>query len=369
MKKVLEFIQNEIVLILSALAAVISMILVPPDASYIGYINLGVLALLFCLMIVIAGITKLGVFEVLSQRLLSKAGSLKRLALILVLMCFFASMFITNDVALLTFVPFTVMVLRFAGEKRLIYVIVLQTVAANLGSMLTPMGNPQNLYLYSYFGVDTAEFFKITLPLVCLSGLMIIIFILLIRNKQIDITFTEKAVIQDKKRLIAYLLLFAACLLAVLKVIHYGIAFFVIVIVVLFLDKSLFKRVDYPLLLTFVCFFIFVGNLGRIEAVQRLVSSLIAGRELLFSALLSQIISNVPAAVMLSGFTKNYQALIAGTNIGGLGTLIASLASLISFKLYAKTDGAKPGLYLGVFTIINVWFLAVLLGVGLLLHN
>lgn len=354
---------------LSALAAAISMILVPPDASYIGYINLSVLVLLFCLMIVIAGITKLGVFEVLSQRLLSKAGSLKRLALILVLMCFFTSMFITNDVALLTFVPFTVMVLRFAGEKRLIYVIVLQTVAANLGSMLTPMGNPQNLYLYSYFGVDTAQFFNITLPLVCLSGLMIIIFTLLISNKQIDICFTEKAVIHDKKRLISYLALFAVCLLAVLNIIHYGVALLVIITAVFFFDKSLLKRVDYPLLLTFVCFFIFVGNLGRLEAVQKLVSSLIAERELLFSALLSQIISNVPAAVMLSGFTKDYQALIAGTNIGGLGTLIASLASLISFKLYAKTDGAKPGLYFGIFTAINLLFLAPLLAAELLLFN
>ncbi len=364
MKRVLSFIQNEIALVLAALAAVCSMPFVPPDAEYIGYIDFNVLALLFSLMIVIAGITKLGVFEVLSQRLISKAGSLKRLALILVLLCFFFSMLITNDVALLTFIPFTVMVLRFAGEERLVYVITLQTVAANLGSMLTPMGNPQNLYLYSYFGLDATEFFKITLPIVGVSALMIVACTLLIKNRQMEVCFAEKAAVRDKKRLALYLALFAVCLLAVLKIIHYGAAFIVVLAAVLLADRSLLRRVDYALLLTFVCFFIFVGNLGRIEAVRALVSSLIAGKELLFSAGLSQIISNVPAAVMLSGFTQNYKALIAGTNIGGLGTLIASLASLISFKLYTKNSGARPALYMGVFTGINALFLAVLLLFG-----
>ncbi len=364
MKRVLSLIKNEIVLVLSALAAVCSMFFVPPDLGYIGYIDFGVLVLLFCLMTVIAGITKLGVFEVLSQRLISKAGSLKRLTLVLVLMCFFFSMLITNDVALLTFVPFTVMVLRFAGEERLVYVITLQTVAANLGSMLTPMGNPQNLYLYSYFGLGAAEFFKITLPIVGVSALMLVLCTLLIKNRQMEVGFAEKAVVHDKKRLALYLVLFAVCLLAVLKLIHYGVAFIIVLAAVLIADRSLLRRVDYALLLTFVCFFLFVGNLGRIEAVRTLVSSLIAGKELLFSAGLSQIISNVPTAVMLSGFTQNYKALIAGTNIGGLGTLIASLASLISFKLYTKNSGARPALYMGVFTGINALFLAVLLLFG-----
>jgi len=323
-------------------------------------------------MAVIAGLQKNGVFMLLSEQLLKGVKTTRGMCNILILLCFFSSMWITNDVALITFVPFSILILNLAGKnKYLIYVIVMQTIAANLGSILTPVGNPQNLYLYSYYHVNSIEFLKITLPLVMVS-LVIIGFISLFvkrekltllqgRVKEVAVTGVfEKIQVIRKSHTIIYLLLFILCIGTVIDLVDYQITFIIVLIVIGLLDKKVFHMVDYSLLLTFVCFFIFVGNLGNIETVQLFIANMIKTREIIASILLSQIISNVPAAVLLSNFTEDSTSLIVGTNIGGLGTIIASLASLISYKIYCKTDNAKPVKYLGVFTVANVGILFIL---------
>jgi len=313
-------------------------------------------------MVIVSGLKKVGLFNVLPQRMTEGSKKSKMLRLSLVLICFFSSMFITNDVALITFVPFAITVLTVTAQSNyLIYVIAMQTVAANLGSMLTPIGNPQNLYLYSFYNIGTAEFFKITLPVTIASLILTVLFSLLGKSENINVQFKEKEIIGDKKQLNIYLGLFCLCLFTVLHLIDYKVTLFVVFMVVLLIDKNLFKNVDYGLLETFICFFIFVGNMGKIGSVSMLIASFIEKRELVFAVLLSQIFSNVPTAVLLSNFTLDYKSLILGTNIGGLGTLIASLASLISFKLYVNTENAKPLKYLGIFTAINLLMIIILL--------
>lgn len=359
MQKVIAFIKKEAVLTVAALAAVISMLFTHPNSGYIKYIDFRVLSLLFCLMAVVAGFTGIGLFEVLSQRFVKKAASVKILSLILILLCFFTSMLITNDVALITFVPLTISILN-VEHKSMTFVIVMQTIAANLGSMLTPVGNPQNLYLYSYYNINTAEFFKLMLPLGLISLILITAVTLFMKNRDLTVKYNKTAVLTDKRKALLYTGLFIICILTVFHFINYIACLIAVAIALLITDKSIFKRVDYSLLLTFVCFFVFVGNLSAVGFIKQAVSSVISGREMIVSALLSQIISNVPAAVMLSSFTDNYKALLYGTNIGGLGTLVASLASLISFKLYSKSAGADKGRYLLVFTILNVSFFIVI---------
>lgn len=360
-RKLIHFFRSETVLTVSALAALLSAVFVPPDMQYGSYFDLRVLSLLFCLMAVVAGITKVGAFEVISQQLMERSKNIKMLSIILVLLCFFSAMFITNDVALLTFVPLTIAVLGITREMTLIFVVVLQTVAANLGSMLTPVGNPQNLYLYSYYDMNTLSFLRTTFPL-WLLGLVLIIFatLLLIRGGEIQIAFQQKVAITDRRQLLLYLVLFLLCLLTVAGVVPYYVTLGVVVLALLFVDRTLFGHVDYSLLITFICFFIFVGNLSRMDAVRSLVFGLIEGREMLSAIVLSQAISNVPAAVMLSSFTTQGTMLVVGSNIGGLGTLVASLASLISYKLYARSEHAKTGRYMLVFTAINAAFLVML---------
>ncbi|RGB67857.1 SLC13 family permease [Provencibacterium massiliense] len=362
MNRIVRFLKTEPVLCVSAAAALLSMLLVPPSPAYWGYLDFRVLSLLFCLMAVVAGLQSAGVFEVLSQRLCLRANGVRALSLILVLLCFFSSMLITNDVALITFVPFAIGVLGLTGQQELLIpVVVLQTVAANLGSMLTPVGNPQNLYLYSFYEMAPGDFFSLTLPLTGLSLLLLVPCCLLGKERHLTISFAAKANVTDRRRALLYGVLALVCLLGVFRLLPYQAALAAVLGCMLLWDRPRFRAVDYGLLCTFVCFFIFVGNLGQLGAVRALVSSLLQGRELPASALISQVVSNVPAAVMLSSFTGDARALLAGTNIGGLGTLIASLASLISFKFYCKTPGARPGKYLLVFTGVNLVFLLILL--------
>lgn len=361
MKKIFRFIRREPVLCAAGTAALATMLFVPPSLKYLSYIDFRVLALLFCLMTVVAGFSKQSVFDAASRFLIEKAGGTRAVALILTLLCGITAMFVTNDVALLTYVPLTIMVLSMTGPKLLIYVVVLETAAANLGSMLTPVGNPQNLYLYSFYHMTPGEFFAAVLPYGLAGLALIAIGALFTRNKTISIRYSGKAVCGDAKRLTLNIVLFAVCLLTVFRVLHWALCLLIVCAAVAWADRSLFKRVDYGLLATFLCFYIFVGNVASIDAVKAAVAVALSGREILLSVLFSQVISNVPAAMMLSSFTHSGAALLVGTNIGGLGTPVASLASLISLKLYMKSKGSRPGAYLLVFTAVNVFLLAVLL--------
>ncbi len=422
---------------------------VPPTAAYADYIDFRVLALLFCLMAVVAGLQRCNFFTRMAQLLLT--GKKRRrplfltlillpffvsmlvtndvalitfvpfaililelkkrrrpLFLTLILLPFFVSMLVTNDVALITFVPFAILILELTGQQKyLVFIVVMQTVAANLGSMATPVGNPQNLYLYSRFGLSAGSFFKTVLPFALLALILTAASVLFCPDREFIISFPgmdetrpSSEPFPEKKRLLLYLCLFALCLLSVfhllpypilffivctallfadrslyrvldygrlllylclfalclLSVFHllpYPILFFIVCTALLFADRSLYRVLDYGLLATFVCFFVFAGNIGAIPAVRSFLQELLASRPLVTSALASQIISNVPAAVLLSGFTDDWRALLLGTDIGGLGTPIASLASLISFRLYMKTKNASAPAFLFLFTLVN----------------
>ena len=371
MKNFFEFLKKETVLCIAFLLAVISAFIVPVDAQYIEYMDFRVLVLLFALMTVMSGLQSLGIFEKLSYSLLKYVKSTRSLTLLLVSLCFFLAMFITNDVALITFVPFTILILeKIDSPKNLIPIIVLETIAANLGSMLTPIGNPQNLYLYGLSGLSISEFLLHMAPSTIISFVLLIICSLFLKKEEITILETTNTVENKKPVLTAYyFVLFILCLLTVAYLIPYPVLLLVSIPVLLIWDNETLKKVDYSLLLTFISFFVFIGNMQRIPAVAEMISSLVEGKELITAFLASQIISNVPAAMLLSGFTENYKDLLLGVNIGGLGSLIASLASLISFKYFAnyvaklpKESNITKGKYLVHFTSMNVLFAAFLLG-------
>ena len=365
MTKIAVLFKNETVLFIAATVAIVSMFFVPPNINYIQYIDFRVIALLFCLMAVVSGTQKAGLFNYLSEQLMSITKNLRQTTLVLVLLCFFSSMLITNDVALITFVPLAIAVLKEIAPKKIIFVVVMQTVAANLGSMLTPMGNPQNLFLTSFYNISMPNFLKIVAPVALLSLVLIIGIVCLEKNQETLPPKTKIHISLDKNALLIFLALFGVCLLTVLNILNWKITLAIVCITLFLKDKTLFKTVDYSLLFTFLSFFIFVGNIGSIDKLRTFISSLINGRELVFSVAISQIISNVPAALMLSGFTNNFTALVLGTNIGGLGTPVASLASLISLKLYSKVDKCDVKKYLMWFSLVNVGIMAVLLCLGL----
>jgi len=270
---------------------------------------------------------------------------------------------VTNDVALLVFVPFTLPLLAQIGcEKATVPMLVLQTIAANLGSMATPVGNPQNLFLYAAYSLSAGEFFSTVLPLTAVSLVCLIAASLPVLPKTLPDIQLEKASLEQPKKLAAYGVLFVLCLLTVFRVLHYGILTAVVLIAIAFMEPKQLKHLDFALLATFVCFFIVSGNLGRVEVVRSFLQSLLNQNALLTAVSTSQVISNVPAAVMLSGFTEQWKPLLQGVNIGGLGTPIASLASLITLKLYLRWPNAKAGKFLVVFMIANIIGLIVLLG-------
>ena len=359
--RVLAAVKGEPVLAISALCAAASMLLNPPSAEYLGFVDVRVLVLLFCLMAVVAGLQGCGVFAVLAQKLLRGERSLPLLSLALVLLPFFSAMLVTNDVALITFVPFAILVLNLIGrQERLAYLVVLQTLAANLGSMATPVGNPQNLYLYARYSLSAGDFFAAMIPLTVISLIGLAAAALLVRRETIRVSFPEPAQLRRPGCAAALGGLFVVCLLCVFHVIGHWVLLAIVLAAVLVLDRSLLRRVDYALLLTFVCFFIFAGNIGANPTLRGWITGVLAQNTALTAGAASQIISNVPAAVLLSGFTEDWKGLLLGTNLGGLGTPIASLASLISLRFYCKVPGARPGRYLALFTLANVAGLAVL---------
>lgn len=356
---------------IALLLAILSAFIVHPDKQYIHYIDTRVLGLLFCLMVTVKGFQRIGVFDRAARTLLQRTGKSRTLVRLLIVICFFSSMFITNDVSLITFVPFTILVLRKCNlTQHMIYTIVMQTIAANLGSMLTPLGNPQNLYLYGISGLRLTEFLAITAPITIVALLLILATTLTIPNIPISISaqaFADtnasgSATVHRRTESVCYVVLFVIDLIVVFRLIPWWIAFIITILLVLLIKRGdLFRHVDYALLLSFVGFFIFVGNIGRIPMISQAIDCLINGREILVSAIFSQFMSNVPAAILLSRFTTDIKALIIGTNIGGLGTLIASMASLISYKIYVETPGSYKGIYVRVFTLYNVIGLLLLL--------
>lgn len=372
-EKLICFFKRETVLCAAFALAALSALFVHPDMEYVGYVDFRTLAILFCLMGVMAGLQKSGVFQCIAQALLRRVSRAWQLMLILVLLCFFSSMLLTNDVSLITFVPFTLIVLGMIGpeakEQLVIPAVVLQTIAANLGSMLTPIGNPQNLYLYGKAGLSFGAFVLLMLPYTLAAFLLIVAWSLIQSRAYrgpVRVSFAEGAKLPGSKiRLAVYAILFALDLLTVARLIPYGVTFGVTVAALLLTDRSIFRRVDYSLLLTFVGFFIFIGNIGRLSAFSQILQKIVSGDEILAGIAASQVISNVPAALLLSGFTENFPALIVGVNLGGLGTLIASMASLISYKLIVQEEPQIKGRYFRYFTAANVCFLAILLGFAL----
>ena len=381
-RKIVSFAKKETVLFAAVLLAFGSMVCVPPDMQYLSYIDYRVLALLFCLMTVMEGFKSTGFFAAVAGKLLEKVKTFRQLYLVLVFLCFFTSMWITNDVALLTFVPFTVLVLRMTGlEQEMIPVIVLQTIAANLGSMTTPVGNPQNLYLYSISGMGIGAFLQIMGPLTLISAGLIFLICLIHKDFPIRQGMLGKEIVGVRKagenQVLA--VLFFISLLSVFRILSWQLLLLIVLVSCMGIkafckEKYLPLEADFGLLLTFVAFFIFIGNMGRICAVREVLSQVLNGRELLISFLCSQMISNVPAAILLSGFTQEYRGLLQGVNIGGLGTLIASLASLISSKFFAAESEQTPaagtrGRYMLTFTIWNVGMALVLLAAAFLLNG
>lgn len=362
LQNIKNFIKKETVFFISALIAFITVSLVPPDKEYLHYIDFRVLSILLCLMAVVAGFKKAGVFSALTYRLLKSIKSGRTLSFTLIMLPFFSSMLVTNDVALIIFIPFTVTLLTNLNcNKSIVPMIVLQTVAANLGSMATPVGNPQNLFLYSAFNLKAGEFFGITLPLTAISFVCLLLSSLAILPEKLQKGELNKETVNDKLHLSVYSLLFLLSLLTVFRVVPYLLTTIITVFILALLSREIFKDIDYMLLLTFICFFIISENLGRIDTVRTLLQNLLEKNTLLTSTGASQIISNVPAAVLLSGFTDNWRELLAGVNIGGLGTPVASLASLITLKIYLKTPESDFIKFIGVFTLANIAGIAVLL--------
>ena len=361
-----NILKNETVCCAALVLAALSAFFVHPDEAYLAYPDYRTLALLFCLMIIVAGFQSKGVFAMMGHALLRRARSLRALAAVMVLLCFFSSMLITNDVTLLTFVPFTMLVFRMIGQtERIVKLVVLETVAANLGSMATPIGNPQNLYLYSISGLSGGGFAAAVLPYAGLSLLLLMGAVLLGRDEPLMDVGTERKHRTDVGKLMRgifpYLCLLVLCLLVVFHVLPYIPVLLIVIAVTALVNRRLYLEVDYFLLLTFLFFFIFVGNIKRVPEISAFLVSVVEGRELLTGVLASQVMSNVPAAILLSGFSADLPALLTGVNLGGLGTLIASLASLISYKIFTREYPHSRGRFLKVFTFWNLVFLLALL--------
>lgn len=387
---VAELVRKDPVLAIAVVLALVSCVAVPPDAGYLGYVDLRTIGMLFSLMTVMAGLTRLGVFAAACRRLLSVARGPRRLCLALSLLTFFSSMLITNDVALVTFVPLGLLALGVLGSERLTcFTVAMMTIAANLGSMFTPVGNPQNLYLYSISHMGMGEFLLLMLPYTLGALALLALVVWLFGRAAVkdagpaQDAGTQGAGLQGTSeraadaqagtpehvslaRMLPWLAVFACALLSVAHVLPFQVTVMAALAVGVVIDRKALANVDYALLATFVAFFVFVGNMGRIQVVDEFIAQMVTGHELAVSVAASQVLSNVPAAILLSGFTSDWPALIVGTNLGGLGTLIASMASLISYKQLTLVLPHAKGRYLVQFTLWNVAFLAVLLGLHLL---
>lgn len=324
--KTFDFFKNEIVFSISLILAIVSCFFVQPNANYLNYINWDTIILLFAIMLIVEVLKNLAIFEMLVRRLLRRIGSTRQIVLVLVFTCFISSIFITNDVSLIIFVPFSILALRKVNRSDLIiFTVSLQTIAANVGCMVLPIGAPHNIVMYTVSKIPFDTFFMILLPYVVVSLIFLTVLLFFVSNE--DIVLPEMSRIEvNKKNFI----------------------------------KRVLSGVDYYLLLTFIALFILIGNLENISFFNSLFTRWIAGNEVLWGIFASQVISNVPAAILLSGFSSNYEAIIVGINIGGFGTLIASMANLISYKILVRECNEFKARYLVEFTVLNIILLVVL---------
>lgn len=354
------YIKKNVVMLVAMLAAVLTMFFVPPDRAYLAYFDVKTLTCLFCVLAVVCALKNIHLFYILAKKIIRVFKNTRMCILTLVYITFIGSMLIANDMALLTFLPLGIYVLSTTGKNRhMAFTFIMQNIAANLGGMLTPFGNPQNLYLYTRFGIPTGEFVGIMAPLFLLAVTLITLCCVIFVKPE-PLEMKDEAICLPAVKTGIYLALFALSIAIVFRGIPYGVGLVVIPITLLFMDRKALKMVDYPLLLTFVFFFIFSGNLARIQEVKDFFSALLEKSTLLVSVAACQVISNVPSAILLSQFTDNYRELLMGVNIGGVGTLIASLASLITFREYTKQNKGKSGYYILLFTAFNFAFLIIM---------
>ena len=357
-----SFVKKNAVMCIAFLAAVITSCIIPVDKAYIDYFDYKTLTCLFCVLAVVCALKNINFFYMLARKVVQIFKTARMSVLGLVYITFIGSMLIANDMALLTFLPLGYLVLTTTGkQKYMAFTFIMQNIAANLGGMLTPFGNPQNLFLYTKFEIPNLEFMGIMAPPFIVAIVLITVCCLFVKPEPLELE--DEEIQLDPARVGLYLVLFVLAIAIVFRGIPYWIGLIIIPLVLFFADRKALKMVDYPLLLTFVFFFVFSGNMARIDVVREFFSALLQKNTLLFSALSCQFISNVPSAILLSQFTENYGDLLVGVNIGGTGTLIASLASLITFREYTKHNPGKGGYYIGIFSAFNFGFLAVMLGV------
>ncbi len=359
----MTFVKKNPVMCIAILAAVFSAILIPPDIEYLKYFDFKTLSCLFSTLAVVCALKNIYFFRIISSKIISVFRTTRSAIIALVYITFIGSMLIANDMALITFLPLGYYVITSTNnQKHLAFTFIMQNIAANLGGMLTPFGNPQNLYMYNYFNIPNGEFVRIMLIPFLISVALITLCCMFVKNEPLVIHRSYEAVL-DTGRTVIYSVLFAVSIIIVFGVIPYWLGLIIILAGLMYLDRAALKAVDYPLLITFCAFFVFAGNVARIPEVISLVGGLVNKSPLLFGALSCQVISNVPSAILLSHFTDNYPQLLVAVNIGGTGTLIASLASLITFREYLKNDPENIGTYLKKFTLYNFGFLIILFAV------
>lgn len=361
-EKFFNFIKSNTVMVVAFFAALITMVIIPVDSAYLGYFDFKTLSCLFCVLAVVCALKNIRFFYILAQKIVQCFRNARLSILALVYITFIGSMLIANDMALLTFLPLGYFMLSTTGkQKYMAFTFIMQNIAANLGGMLTPFGNPQNLYLYTRFEISNLEFMSIMAPPFLLAvALITLCCLFFVKAEPLEVR--DEPVFLPVGRTVLYLALFVLSIAIVFRGIPYWIGLVIIPLVLLFADRKALKMVDYPLLLTFAFFFIFAGNMARIDTVRTLFSYLMHKSTLLFSVLSCQFISNVPSAILLSQFTSNYADLLVGVNIGGVGSLIASLASLITFNQYTHHNPGKAGHYIKQFSLFNLAFLIILTG-------
>ncbi len=357
----IAFIKKNIVMVIALFLALITSVIIPPDREYLQYFDFKTLTCLFCVLAVVSALKDINFFYLIARKIAHVFKTTRRAITAIVYITFIGSMLIANDMALLTFLPLGALVLTSTKkEKYMAFCFIMQNIAANLGGMLTPFGNPQNLYLYSTFNIPNGEFLSIMAPPFILAvALITLCCIIFVKNEEIEIS--DEEIKLDKVKTVLLLILFAYSIVIVFRLIPYYTGLIVIPLALLFIDRKALLKVDYPLLLTFVFFFIFAGNMGRISAVRSFFSYFLDKDTLIFSALSCQVVSNVPSAILLSEFTSSYAPLLLGVNIGGVGTLISSLASLITFREYSHRYPEKRKAYIEEFSLFNFAFLIILL--------
>ena len=363
------FLKKNAVMFTALAAAVVSCFFVPPDGEYINYFDFKTLSCLFCVLAVVCALKNINFFYILARKVVRRFKNTRLCILVLVYITFIGSMLIANDMALLTFLPLGYFVLKTTNtEKYMAFTFIMQNIAANLGGMLTPFGNPQNLYLYTRFNIPTADFMGImAAPFILSVSLITLCCLIFIKPENMYIG--DENVSLNSKRTAIYLVLFFLAIVMVFRVVPYTAGLAVILVSLFLADRKALAAVDYPLLLTFVFFFVFAGNMSRLESVRNFFEMLLNKNTLIFSVLSCQVISNVPSAILLSRFTGNYPALLVGVNIGGVGTLIASLASLITFREYVKHNPRRSGYYIKIFSVFNFAFLFILTGFMSFIQN